>query len=128
VATLTGACVVALGKVCSGAFGNDQPLMDRVLAAGKEAGELMWQMPMFDDYKEQNDSDVADIMNSGGRNGGAITAAQFLAEFAGDTKWVHLDIAGTAFSEKEKKHIVKGGTGVPVRMLVNLALVLASES
>jgi leucyl aminopeptidase len=81
---------------------------------------------MFDDYKEQNESDVADIKNSGERGAGATTAAQFLAEFVGETKWVHLDIAGTAFSEKEKKYIVKGGTGVPVRMLVSLAQGMAA--
>ncbi len=127
VATLTGACIIALGKVCTGAFGNDQPLVDKVIAAGNQTGEIMWQMPMFEEYKEQNESDVADILNSGGRAGSAITAAQFLAEFVGDTKWVHLDIAGTSFADKEKKYIVKGGTGVPVRMLVKLAQNMASE-
>jgi len=84
VATLTGACMVALGDVCTGAFGNNQELVDKVIAAGAEAGELIWQMPMYDQYKEQNKSDVADIKNVGGRYGGAITAAQFLAEFVGD--------------------------------------------
>ena len=125
VATLTGACRVALGDVCSGAFGNNQELVDKVIAAGAEAGELIWQMPMYDQYKEQNKSDVADIKNVGGKYGGAITAAQFLAEFAGDTPWVHLDIAGTSLSEKERAYLVKGATGVPVRTLVNLILSLA---
>jgi len=127
VATLTGACYVALGDICSGAFGNNQKLVDRVIAAGAEAGELIWQMPMYDEYKEQIKSDVADIKNVGGRYGGAITAAQFLAEFAGDTPWVHLDIAGTSMSKKERVYLVKGATGVPVRTLVNLVLSLAQE-
>ena len=125
VATLTGACRVALGDVCSGVFGNNQGLVDRVIAAGTEAGELIWQMPMYEKYKEQNKSDVADIKNVGGKYGGAITAAQFLAEFVGDTPWVHLDIAGTSLSEKEQAYLVKGATGVPVRTLVNLVLSLA---
>ena len=126
IATLTGACVVALGDICTGAFGNNQPLMDRVVAAASEAGELFWQMPMFEEYKEQNKSDVADIKNTGGRPAGAITAAQFLAEFAGDTPWVHLDIAGTNMTDKERTYLVKGATGVPVRTLVNLVVGLAS--
>ena len=120
VATLTGACKVALGDVYTGAFGNDQPLIDHVITAGAEAGELIWQLPMHERYKEQNKSDVADIKNTGGRWGGAITAAQFLAEFVGDTPWVHLDIAGTDLSEKERAYLVKGATGMPVRTLVNL--------
>jgi leucyl aminopeptidase len=125
VATLTEACRVALGDICTGAFGNNQELVNKVIAAGASAGELIWQMPMFNEYKEQNKSDVADIKNSGGRYGGAITAAQFLAEFAGDIPWVHLDIAGTFMSDKERSYIVKGATGVPVRTLVNLVLALA---
>ena len=127
VATLTGACRVALGDECSGAFGNNQELVDKVIAAGAEAGELIWQMPMYEEYKEQNKSEVADIKNIGGKYGGAITAAQFIAEFAGDTPWVHLDIAGTSLSEKERTYRVKGATGVPVRTLVNLTLSLAKE-
>ncbi len=125
VATLTGACRVALGDICTGAFGNNQELVDKVIAAGAEAGELIWQMPMYDEYKEQNKSDVADIKNVGGRLGGAITAAKFLAEFVDETPWVHLDIAGTSLGEKERAHQVKGATGVPVRTLINLVLSLA---
>jgi len=125
VATLTGACVIALGTVCTGAFTNNQSLVDKVIAAGAEAGELIWQMPMYDQYKEQNKSNVADIKNTGGRDAGPITAALFLAEFAGDTPWVHLDIAGTNMTDKEKNYLVKGATGVPVRTLVNLVLSLA---
>jgi len=128
VATLTGACRVALGDICSGAFGNNQELIDKIIAAGAEAGELIWQMPMYDQYKEQNKSDVADIKNVGGKYAGAITAAQFLSEFAGDTPWAHLDIAGTNMSEKERTYIVKGATGVPVRTLVNLVTSLAKQS
>jgi leucyl aminopeptidase len=125
VATLTGACRIALGDICSGVFGNRQELVDRVTKAAAEAGELTWQLPMYEQYKEQNKSDVADIKNSGGRYGGAITAAQFLAGFVGDTPWVHLDIAGTFLSDKERGCLVKGATGVPVRTLVNLVLSLA---
>ncbi len=127
VATLTGAIRVALGDVCSGAFGNNQELVDKVIAAGAEAGELIWQMPMYEQYKEQNKSEVADIKNTGGRYAGAITGAQFLAEFVGDIPWVHLDIGGTNLSDKERNYLVKGATGVPVRTLVNLALALAKR-
>ncbi len=127
VATLTGACRVALGDVCTGAFTNNQELVSKVLAAAAEAGELTWQMPMYEEYKEQNKSNIADIKNVGGRYGGAITAAQFLADFVGDTPWVHLDIAGTSDTDKERSYFVKGATGVPVRTLVNLVLSLARE-
>ena len=124
-ATLTGAVRVALGDICTGAFGNNQELMDKLIAAGAEAGERIWQMPMYEEYKEQNKSEVADIKNIGGRLAGPITAAQFLAEFVDDTPWVHLDIAGTFMTDKEKNYLVKGATGVPVRTLVNLVLSLA---
>lgn len=124
VATLTGAIRVALGDICTGAFANNQELVDKVMAAGAEAGEKIWQMPMYEEYKEQNKSDVADIKNTGGRSAGSITAAQFLAEFAGDTPWVHLDIAATDMTDKERGYLVKGATGVPVRTLVNLVLSL----
>jgi leucyl aminopeptidase len=127
VATLTGACHIALGDICSGVFGNAQELIDKVIEAGNEAGERLWQMPMYEEYKEQNKSDVADIKNSGGRWGGAITAAQFLAEFVGDTPWVHIDIAGTFFREKERGYLLKGATGVTVRTLVNLAVASAKQ-
>lgn len=122
VATLTGACHVALGDFCSGIFGNTQELVDRLVKAGAEAGERLWQMPMYEEYKELNKSEVADIKNTGGRWGGAITAAQFLAEFVGDTPWLHIDIAGTSTTDKERGYLVKGATGVGVRTLVNLAL------
>jgi leucyl aminopeptidase len=125
VATLTGAMQVALGNICTGAFSNNQDLVNKVVAAGEQAGEHIWQMPMFEEYKEQNKSDVADIKNTGGRPAGSITAAQFLAEFAGDTPWVHLDIAGTSETDKERGYQIKGATGVPVRTLINLVLTIA---
>ena len=121
VATLSGACHVALGRLCSGVFSNDQELADRLIKAGAEAGERLWQMPMYEEYKEQNKSEVADIKNTGGRWGGAITAAQFLVEFVGDTPWVHIDIAGTSDNDKERGYLVKGATGVGVRTLINYA-------
>ena len=122
VATLTGAMVVALGHACSGIMGNDQELMDRMMKLGQSTGERIWQLPMYEDYKEQIKSNVADVKNIGGRPAGSITAAQFLAEFTEDTSWAHLDIAGTYFSSKEKGYLVKGGTGVPTRTLISLAL------
>jgi leucyl aminopeptidase len=127
VATLTGSCRVALGDICSGAFGNDQELVAKVIKAGEEAGEKIWQLPMYEEYKEKNKSEVADIKNTGGRYAGAITAAQFLAEFSQDTPWAHLDIAGPFLTDKERGYLVKGGTGVAVRTLVNLVLALAEE-
>jgi len=127
VATLTGACQVALGSICTGVFGNNQQLVDKIVAAGAEAGEPMWQMPMYEEYKEQNKSDIADIKNAAKGGAGAITAAQFLAEFAGDTPWVHLDIAGTSFGDKERKYYTKGATGVPMRTLVNLVMAISGQ-
>ncbi len=125
VATLTGACRIALGDICTGLFGNNQELIDRIVSAGQKAGECIWQMPMNEEYKDLNKSDVADIKNSGGRYGGAITGAWFIGEFAEETPWAHLDIAGTFMTDKENGYQVKGATGVPVRTLVNLVLALA---
>ncbi len=127
VATLTGAVRVALGDVTVGVFSNNEDFSKKVMAAAADAGERMWQMPMFEEYKEQYKSDVADVKNTGGRYGGAITAAQFVGEFVGDTPWVHLDIAGTSLTSKEKGHVVKGATGVAVRTLINLVMNLAAE-
>jgi leucyl aminopeptidase len=127
VATLTGACHIALGDVCTGVFGNNQELVDKIIAAGNDTGELMWQMPMYDLYKELNKSDVADIKNTGGRWGGAITAAKFLGEFVGDTPWVHLDIAGTSALEKDRGYILRGATGIPARTLVCFILSLTKK-
>lgn len=117
-ATLTGACVVALGPACSGLLSNDQRLADRLLAASEAAGERVWQLPLIDEYREQLTSEVADLNNVGQRGGGAITAGLFLREFAGDMKWAHFDIAGPAFSEKDTAISPKGGTGVAVRTLL----------
>ena len=121
-ATLTGACRVALGTLYSGLFSNDQDLANKVLRAAERTGERMWQMPMPEEYKEQIKSEIANVKNTGNRYGGAITAALFLAEFVDSTPWVHIDIAGTALSNKESGYIVKGATGVGVRTLVELAL------
>jgi leucyl aminopeptidase len=121
-ATLTGACRVALGVFYSGLFGNDQDWIDKVLRAAEKTGERMWHMPMPEEYKEQNKSEIADVKNAGNRYGGAITAALFLAEFVDKTPWVHIDIAGPRLSNKESGYIVKGATGVGVRTLVELAL------
>lgn len=127
VATLTGAIVTALGGICVGAFSNDQTEVDRILKAGEKAGEKIWQLPIFDEYREQNKSDVADVKNTGGRPAGSITAALFLNEFSEDTPWVHLDIAGVDIARKETGYLVKGATGIPVRTLVNYVLDLAGE-
>jgi leucyl aminopeptidase len=121
-ATLTGACRIALGTLYSGLFSNDQDLADKVLRAAERTGERIWQMPMPEEYKEQNKSEIANVKNTGNRYGGAITAALFLAEFVDNTPWAHLDIAGTASSNKESGYTVKGATGVGVRTLVELAL------
>ena len=126
-ATLTGACVVGLGTLNSGAFTNNQALLDKVLAAGRGAGERIWSMPMDPEYGELIKSDIAEIKNTGGRKGGAITGAKFLEHFVGDTPWVHLDIAGTFETDKEKGYQPKGATGVMVRTFVNLAVELLSE-
>jgi leucyl aminopeptidase len=117
-ATLTGACVIALGHTATGVFGTDEALVAEVLAAGKRAGEPGWSMPLWDEYKELIKSDVADIKNSGGRPAGAITAAMFLKEFTDSYPWVHLDIAGTAYSESDLVAIPKGPTGVPTATFI----------
>ena len=117
-ATLTGACVIALGHTASGVFSTDEALIAEILAAGKRAGEPAWPLPMWDDYKDLIKSDVADVKNSGGRPAGAVTAAMFLKEFAEGYPWAHLDIAGTAYSESDLVTIPKGPTGVPTGMFI----------
>ena len=117
-ATLTGAIVIALGHTASGVFGSDEALVGEVVAAGRRAGEPGWPLPMWDDYKELIKSDVADIKNSGGRAAGSITAALFLREFADGFPWVHLDIAGTAYTESDLVVMPRGPTGVPVGTFV----------
>src|SRR5438093_9278134 len=125
-ATLTGAIVVALAGVNVGVFGSDQAFTDKLLSSAKAAGEKMWQMPIDEEYREFIKGDDAEIMNTGGRYGGAITAAMFLKEFAEDTPWLHLDIAGTAWMEDNKPWIAKGPSGIAVRSLVEFAKSLGS--
>ncbi len=121
VATLTGACVVALGKVASGLFGQPQPWVDVVRKTAERAGDRCWPMPLYDEYAEQLRSEIADMVNSGGRPGGACTAATFLKEFVGSRPWVHIDVAGTAWADEAKPFQPKGATGVAVRTLAELA-------
>ena len=121
VATLTGACVIALGKVASGLFGQPDAWVEIVRRASKVAGDRCWPMPLYDEYAEQLKSEIADMTNTGGRPAGACTAAMFLKEFAGGLPWVHLDIAGTAWADESKPWQPKGPTGVAVRTLAQLA-------
>jgi leucyl aminopeptidase len=116
-ATLTGACVIALGNTATGLLGNDDRLAREVLGAATTAGEPAWQLPLWDEYRELIKSDVADLKNTGGRAAGTITAALFLKEFA-DFPWVHLDVAGTAYSETDLVMIPRGPTGVPMGTFV----------
>jgi leucyl aminopeptidase len=121
-ATLTGAIVVALGNVNIGAFTSNDALLGKVMSAAKAEGEKMWQMPLDDDYKDLLKSAFADLANIGGRWGGSISAAWFLREFVGDTPWVHLDIAGTAWLDEAKPYMAKGPSGVCVRTFTKLAM------
>jgi leucyl aminopeptidase len=121
VATLTGACVVALGKTTSGLFGTPEKWVEIVRRVANRAGDRVWPMPLFDDYREQLKSDIADFTNTGGRPAGSITAAMFLKEFSGGVPWAHLDIAGTAWAEDAKPDLPKGPSGVAVRTLAELA-------
>lgn len=118
IATLTGACVVALGEDLTGMFGNDEELKRWIKVAGEKTGEFVWELPLWSSYEELIKSEVADIKNTGGRPAGAITAALFLKHFAGDVPWVHLDIAGTAWRSKAKPYMSKGASGTGVRLLV----------
>ncbi len=117
-ATLTGAVVVALGYVNAGIFASDDQMYDRFAQAMKQAGEKMWRLPLDEEYKELIKSNIADMANAGSRWGGAIFAAMFLKEFAEDTPWIHLDIAGTAWMEDQKPWIAKGPSGIAMRSLV----------
>ncbi len=118
-ATLTGACVVALGHHAMALFGNHPPLIERIKRASEETGERVWPMPLWEEYFDQIKSDVADLKNTGGRPGGSITAALFLKQFVGETPWVHLDIAGVAWNgEKQRPYTPKGSTGAGVRLLI----------
>jgi leucyl aminopeptidase len=117
-ATLTGAVVIALGHTATGVMGNDEKVIQEVIDAAKKAGEPGWPLPMWDDFKELIKSDVADIKNTGGRGAGTITAALFLQEFAEGYPWVHLDVAGTAYTETDLGTIPRGPTGIPVGTFV----------
>jgi leucyl aminopeptidase len=121
-ATLTGAIVVALGHVNTGAFANDEALLERVLAAARAEGEKTWPMPLDDEYKAELESAFADLPNIGSRWGGAVTAAMFLKTFADPLPWVHLDVAGTAWLDEEKPFLAAGPTGAPLRTFVRVAV------
>jgi leucyl aminopeptidase len=117
-ATLTGACIIALGHHASAVLGNHEGLVRQLIKAGEQTGERLWQLPLWDDYAAQLKSEVADLKNIGGRPAGTITAAAFLQKFADDFTWAHLDIAGTAWEEKGRPYNPKGATGVGVRLLL----------
>lgn len=121
-ATLTGAVAVALGNVNTGVFANDEKFLELLLASARSCGEKLWPLPLDEDYGEQIRSYIADLKNTGGRYGGAITAAMFLKEFCADTPWLHLDIAGTAWMDEAKPYMARGASGVAVRTLATLAL------
>ena len=120
IATLTGACSIALGNVTIAMMGNDRDVMKKLVESGNNTYERVWEMPLFEEYKESIKSDIADFKNTGGRTGSLISSAYFLSEFAGKTPWVHLDIAGTAWSDKDKPYTPKGASGVGVRLLFDL--------
>jgi leucyl aminopeptidase len=123
VATLTGACMVALGKVASGLMGTPDAWVETMRAVSQRAGDRVWPLPLYPEYREQLKSEIADLVNAAtGRGAGAITAGWFLREFVHDRPWVHLDIAGTAWSEERKAYQPKGATGVAVRTLIDLGL------
>lgn len=126
-ATLTGAVVIALGHHAIGMMGTSEPLMACLRAAGEQTGERVWPLPLFEEYSKQIKSDIADIKNTGGREAGSIIGGAFLKEFVGDTPWVHLDIAGTAWTREAKPYIPKGATGVGVRLLTEALFNLPSE-
>jgi leucyl aminopeptidase len=122
IATLTGACVVALGRYVTGLFGSPDAWVDTVRESAARAGDRVWPMPIYEETEEELRSEIADLVNSAGRPGGAITAAAFLKAFAGEGQWAHLDIAGTAWAEVKQPYQPKGATGVAVRLLIDLAL------
>ncbi len=128
IATLTGACIVALGQFAIGMLGNDDTLKAELKKAGDQAGERVWEMPLWDEYFEQLKSDVADMRNIGGRGGGMITAGMFLSKFVGDYPWVHLDIASTDWSASERPYIGKGPTAIGTRLLVQFLINRAGHS
>lgn len=119
IATLTGACVVALGTGVSGIMGNDEDLISTLIRTAGDSGEKFWELPLFPEYKDSLKSDIADMKNTGSRQGGASIAGVFLKEFVNGPKWAHIDIAGTAFLEKPQKEFISGSTGAGVRTLLN---------
>ena len=122
IATLTGACVVALGKAASGLFGRPDSWVEAIRRIAATTGDRAWPMPLYEEYSEQMRSEIADMVNTGGRPAGACTAAAFLKEFTGDLPWAHLDVAGTAWADDAKPWQIKGATGIAVRALAELAL------
>jgi leucyl aminopeptidase len=126
-ATLTGACVVALGHAASGAMSNDDAFVERFLKTVADVGERYWRLPLYPDYDQQIKSDIADLKNTGGRPAGAETAGTFLKHFVADTPWIHLDVAGTAYLDNESSYMAKGPTGTPVRAFVTMVEALAGE-
>ncbi len=122
IATLTGACMVALGTAAAGIMGNDEDMIHRIIETGKNSGEKFWQLPLYKEYFDSLKSDIADMKNTGSRNGGASAAGVFLQEFVKDVKWAHIDIAGTAFLDKPEKEFIKGATGSGVRTLLSYIL------
>ena len=122
IATLTGACMVALGTSVAGIMGNDDEMMHKIIETGKNLGEKFWQLPMYKEYFNSLKSDIADMKNTGSRYGGASAAGVFLQEFVKDVKWAHIDIAGTAFLEKPESEFIKGATGAGVRTLLSYIL------
>jgi len=119
-ATLTGACIIALGREASGLLGNNPKLIEKIIQAGEESGERVWQLPLWKEYDEAIKSEVADIKNTGNREAGTIIGGIFLKRFVGETPWAHLDIAGTAREEKGRRYLGKGATGVGIRLLIKL--------
>ena len=127
IATLTGAIVVALGHIAAGVMGSDERLVEEVRAAGERAGERVWPLPLWEEYRELMKSDIADVKNSGGRPAGSISAGWFLREFVDGFPWAHLDIAGTAYTDREEATRVKGPTGMGVRLFTEFVLARASS-
>jgi leucyl aminopeptidase len=122
IATLTGAIVVALGHTASGVMGTDDGLIEDVRRAGDRAGERVWPLPLWDEYRDLMKSDIADVKNAGGRPAGSISAGWFLREFVDGFPWIHLDIAGTAYTDREDATRVKGPTGIGVRLFSEFVL------
>ena len=128
IATLTGAIVVALGHIATGVMGSDEGLVEEVRAAGEKAGERVWPLPLWEDYRDLMKSDIADVKNSGGRPAGSISAGWFLREFVDGFPWAHLDIAGTAYSDRDDPSRVKGPTGIGVRLFTEFVLARQSRA